>query len=457
MVKKLLVFIFVLGLISCNKTSDSEKNVIYFGGEIKNPKEAYIYLKKEGVLIDTIALSERNRFSKTFPKLPEGLYTFHHGNELQYMYLHKNDSITIHLNTKDFDESLTFSGRGAEKNEYLINLFLENEKEERLFHQYFRLSPQEFKDKVLLLQELKYVGLEEFEISQNNQCKAFTKLAKATIDFSLYKKMEYYPWAHKNLTASKYFEEIDDDFYDYRKQINLNDAEMIGYYAYTNYLINFLYNQAFQNLQRKEFTKNEVRLEFFKAIDKHITLEGFKNKLLMDNILHNILKNPNNDDLAVLELFLKISTNAADKAKIKSLIDNKVSLQNNQLIPNFVITDAQNKEVALNKIIRNKKAVVCFWSHKYMSPKYLSSRIAYLKKKHPNYRFIGINIDKAATETATPLYSGDFQFKLPNTSKANKFCSSGYPRTLIISNKGRVLNSYTNISTKDFSTSLAAF
>lgn len=457
MTKKLLFILSLSVLIGCHSKSDKEKNVVYFGGEIANPKEGYVYLRKDGQLIDSLALTQNNQFSKEIPGLPMGLYTFHHGNELQYMFLDVNDSIAIHLNTKDFDESLTFSGRGAEKNEYLINLFLENEKEEKLFHQYFRLSPQEFKDKVALIQELKYVGLEEFEISQNNRCKAFSKLAKATIDYSLFKKMEYYPWAHKNLMNSKEFKALDADFYDYRKEINLNDAQLIGYYAYTNYLINYLYNQAFQNLKHKEFNKKEVRLEFFKAIDKNITLEDFKNKLLMDNILHNILKSPNTDDLEVLQLFLKISTNTADKAKISNLIENKISLQNNQVIPNFVLTDAQNRQIPLNKIRNNERAVVYFWSHKYMSPRYLKSRIKYLKKKHPNYRFIGINIDKVNSQKSASFSADDFQFKLPNRSQANKYCSSGYPRTVIISKKGRVLNSYTNISTKDFSTSLAGF
>ena len=35
------------------------------------------------------------------------------------------------LNTLDFDESLVFTGEGAKKNNYLINLFLEHEKEEK--------------------------------------------------------------------------------------------------------------------------------------------------------------------------------------------------------------------------------------------------------------------------------------------------------------------------------------
>ena len=57
----------------------------------------------------------------------------------------------------------------------------------------------------------------------------------------------------------------------------------------------------------------------------------------MDNILHNILKNPNTNDLDVLHLFLNISTNLADKEKIARLIENKISLQNNQSIPNFTL------------------------------------------------------------------------------------------------------------------------
>ena len=43
--------------------------------------------------------------------------------------LQEGDSILIRLNTKEFDESLVFSGQGSEINNFLIEMFLAHEEE----------------------------------------------------------------------------------------------------------------------------------------------------------------------------------------------------------------------------------------------------------------------------------------------------------------------------------------
>ena len=128
--KYIISVILTTFLFSCNTSSNSKSNT-YFGGEIINPKSNIVLLLKNEKVIDEILLDENNRFISEYPSLEEGLYTFKHGNEFQYIYFEPADSILIRLNTWDFDESIVFSGLGSSKNEFLINLFLQNEKEER--------------------------------------------------------------------------------------------------------------------------------------------------------------------------------------------------------------------------------------------------------------------------------------------------------------------------------------
>ena len=124
--KNLLSILILTLIISCTTTNN--KSTIYFGGEIINPKSKYVVLLKDNNVIDTLTLNNQNRYIEKFKSLKEGLYTFKHGNEFQYIYLEPGDSILLRLNTWDFDESLVFTGKGSSKNEFLINLFLQNEK-----------------------------------------------------------------------------------------------------------------------------------------------------------------------------------------------------------------------------------------------------------------------------------------------------------------------------------------
>ena len=140
-----LIFVFLT--LSC-ETTDKENNSTYFGGEIINPKSNFVLFLKDNKVVDTILLDKNNRFLKVYNSLKEGLYTFKHGLEFQYIYLEPTDSILIRLNTWDFDESLVFSGKGSNKNEFLINLFLQNEKEEKQMYPYFNLEESDFERKL---------------------------------------------------------------------------------------------------------------------------------------------------------------------------------------------------------------------------------------------------------------------------------------------------------------------
>ena len=58
-------------------------------------------------------------------------------------------------NTLDFDESLVYSGMGSEKNNFLIDMFLIYEDEEKAVNKYSELSPEEFLTKIDSLKSMK--------------------------------------------------------------------------------------------------------------------------------------------------------------------------------------------------------------------------------------------------------------------------------------------------------------
>jgi len=455
MYKNLLTIITILLLVGCD-TQRSSEPVTYFEGEIINPKSNFVTFKKGKTILDTLYLDSENKFFGKFHGINEGVFSFGHGNEVQYLFLEQQDSISISLNTFDFDESLVFSGKGSEKNEYLINLFLENEKDSEDFYHYYKLSPQEFKDRIILTQELKHAQFQEFETEQNNLSEKYIEIVLATIDYPLLKKMEYYPIANKKVTNASRYPILTDDFYDYREGIDINNSALIEYYAYTNYIINYLYNQAFCSAKPHKGSMASLRLCFFKSIEKNITIESFKNQLLMGNILHNILKGNNSEDQDVLKLFLKISSNVEDKKRIKKLLADKKALTNNQTISNFEILTPKGEKREIKDLIQNKESVIYFWSNQYMSSEYLNSRIEYLTKKHPSVNFIGINMDSNPQLTTSEKYILKNRYQLTSKSIGYKYNSSGYPRTIVLSKDGLTTNSYTNISSKDFSYSLSS-
>ena len=121
-----LLFCAVL-LSSCNEEED--RNRIFFGGQIVNPSSNYVTLYKDNRTIDSLPLNLNYRFFKYYDSLETGIYKIEHIPEYKSVFLEKKDSIWVRINASSFDESIVYSGRGAAKNNFMMDLLLRFEKE----------------------------------------------------------------------------------------------------------------------------------------------------------------------------------------------------------------------------------------------------------------------------------------------------------------------------------------
>ena len=124
-------FLFGLLIFVGCQTSPEEIKPVFVGGDIINPSNNYVVLYDTQNNTDTLYLNDENRFFHHFTNFKPGIHSFVHGGKYQSILLEENDSIMMHINTHDFDESIVYNGIGAKKNNYLINLLLKLEKEDR--------------------------------------------------------------------------------------------------------------------------------------------------------------------------------------------------------------------------------------------------------------------------------------------------------------------------------------
>src|SRR5690606_3615447 len=150
-------------------------------------------LFKDDIVIDSAKLDSENRFSIRLNSPEEGLYHFDHHPELQYVFLEKGDSLVIRLNTEDFDESLIFTGKGEEINNFLIEMFLSAEEELPIIYGYSNLEPDRFDRKLDSLQKIKSNLLKEL-LKETKLSDNAIFMAKASIDYNYYAYKEKYPF-----------------------------------------------------------------------------------------------------------------------------------------------------------------------------------------------------------------------------------------------------------------------
>lgn len=123
---KLVVLGLVISLTSCKK--EAVKDYATLQGKIENHKGNEVVVKGQNYL-KKIKLNQDGTFKDTL-KLPKDQTMFQllEGDEYADLFLKNGYDIKIKLNDKQFDESLTFEGKGAETNNYLAKKTLFQEK-----------------------------------------------------------------------------------------------------------------------------------------------------------------------------------------------------------------------------------------------------------------------------------------------------------------------------------------
>ncbi len=456
------IILVLLTLLGCKGKSETGYNYAYIGGEIINPTADYVVLLKSETTIDTIKLDNRNRFLYKVSDLEEGLYSFRHGYEYQMILLEPQDSILFRLNTLDFDESLVFTGKGAKKNNYLINEFLENEIEEKYIFKLCQLTPTIYQNHIDSLKTLKVKKFKKFK-NKYETSPLFEKIAQANIDYDYYSSKEIYPFVHYGKNKEAILKSLPKDFYSYRKNINYNNDLSIHYYKYNKFL-----RYSFSNISLKEHNNHSndkhfnryslcYNLDRLKLIDSLITNTSIKDGLLYDLTMNYVSKNKNvENNNVILKSYLSKTKSEKRKNKMISFTNSLNELKMGSNIPNITLVNHENVEVAMSSIV-DAPSVISFWSHTYHDHFRDSHKeIKKLKIKYPEVIFITINIDDYGLEKPEKSLKrnrfsckNEYVFKNPKEA-AKTLAIHPITKAIIVDKNKKIVNNNTNIFSVKF-------
>lgn len=460
--KKYLCFTTILAsLISCNSNKESEY-VAYFGGEIINPNNPYVLFCKDNEVIDSIKLDDNNRFFIKFDSLAPGLYSFKHEPEYQYVFFDKNDSIMVRVNSRDFDNSVAFCGRGDLKNNFLMDLYLKHEKDRNSMFDVFDYDLNKFSETV----DSSYEKMQVFYTNKKNEIKwsdEFDVIAKAAVDFNYYSKKELYPMIHKIRTGNDAYESIPKDFYNFRKNIDFNTETLSSYSPFVMYLSHMLNNMGTINYHN-HFTEADLALKTninkLNIADTLIKNEKLKNVILNNIAFTYLLEDQNmvyNQEF--LKTYYKYSTDKSQKNEINKIGNAIQSLKVGNDLPEVELLDANGKVVS-SKNFAAKNTVIFFWTSRAKSHfEAVHKKIINFKKQYPNYQFIAINLNDSEEQWKKILSS--YKFVGTTELQASDFENIKYKwainkihRTIILDKNGKIKNAFANIFDSQFEDNL---
>jgi hypothetical protein len=447
-------------LTSCKRVFKEDDYVAYFGGEILNPQEKYVLFLKDNEVIDTIYLDKNNRFMHKFDSLAPGLYTFKHNPEYQYVFFDKNDSLMVRVNTFDFDNSLVFCGRGDEKNNFLIELYLKNEADKDKMYDNFDKDVKSFIkniDSSFAIRKSFYLK-RKAEISWDEN---FDMVAKACLDFHHITKKEIYPYAHQFRTGENIRSKLPSNYYEHREEVDFENTLLTNYSPFIKYVSVMLNNVA---LHKDHLDLNENSLQ--NNIEKlNITDTLIKNQKVKNVVLNNVammylLEDQNMyNNQKFIERYLQLTTDQENKKEITEIYNSVQNLKVGNRLPKIELIDSYYKPLDINSII-NKPTVLFFWTSHAESHFTASHRkVIELQNKYPNYEFIAINVNdtnfnwekglkKYNFEGIKELHAVDFE------TIRQQWVITKIHRIIILNADGTIKNGFANLFDVNFEQNL---
>jgi len=428
MVRFLLFLTCCSLLVGCEQNAPKSQTVL-LTGQIVNPTNDAVILYKNDRVIDSAKLDKKNRFRFELDNIDEGLHHFNHEPEQQYIYLEKGDNVRIRLNTMAFDESLVFSGSNERVNNFMIEMFLNYEDEERLVYSYYDLSPTEFSHKIDSLRNQKLDELTNLVIGEDLSEKAYA-MAKATVDYNSYSYKEKYPFYHRRKTSEDNLHQLDSAFYDYRRLLDFNNLELAFFKPYYDFMINHFGNLSYttcsancQKMIKKPAAKHlHFNRHKMALIDSLINTNELRDNLFRNVAMDYLLKVHHIDTQS--EVFIKefhgLSSNENHKQEIDELYQAIEHLQVDNVLPHILVENSKGENQTFKEISKNHNTVFYFWTaSRKRHLRNVSKQLRKLKTKYPQYNYVGISlktgkeqwkklIDEYGLDAKNQYWGGDF-------------------------------------------------
>lgn len=193
MKKLIYLTLACLAIVSCKQ---EPKNYVTFSGKITNKNSDSIVVSNRQFGFKRVIKVDENGAFKDTLNVKNGIYTIYDGKEGTSVFLRNGDEINMTIDTKEFDETVTYTGKGSDESNFLAQSALAQESffsDEGIFD----LSKEDFDAKIN-----SYVDNFKKRIGEKQLDSVFTKNQHGDIEGLkqyLYENYEVKAYIAKNL------------------------------------------------------------------------------------------------------------------------------------------------------------------------------------------------------------------------------------------------------------------
>lgn len=358
-------FMLTGALVSAQKTTTIKGKITNPAGEtvsvryVSNPLTG----KDESV---KATLNENGEFEMSLELVSPVAASFAHGDETSGMYLHPGDDLIISLNPEEFDETISYEGKGAAYNNFKAAYFLkfsddsfyteQREKMKELDGTAFKVYAQEmFESKKAFLDKWK----EEHSLSDEFITHMHT-------DFLYTQAIEFfqYPSYHKYLNKPQEGETADikplpSDYYAFLEEIPVQNEAALASSSYQQYIsqfINHKYGELYKGISNPDHS-SWIKTQMYLS---KILLEGKVEEYMTASMLKSALRY--GDPTSIVEEYKAfIEAHPAHIPVLEPQFKKVLALAPGNKAPDFTLVNLEGNKVALSDF-QGKVVYMDFWA-----------------------------------------------------------------------------------------------
>jgi len=449
--KLIIAIIILLFPISCSE--DNQNNSFFLGGEIINPSSGYVNFYYNNIKIDSIQLDSQNKFFKKIEDIRPGIYRIEHVPENQNIIVENGDSLWIRVNVEDFRESLTFSGKGSSKNNFLVDMSILDDSETVYISEIYSQESKVFRRAIDSLIDEKNKIWELFNKSAD-QKRLSKNITKASIKYNYFNKLERYAL----LRGKDWDKSEKEEYFSYREGMNLDDSDLSLFEPYITYLMNYFNEKTLDSGKVYLYEKNNTDFNIKKLliIDSQITDQSLKNNLARATAIEEILNFKNNDyHDEFIDYYTYVNSSEQYLNEITKLYRDIEKMKKGNSLPDIKILDFKGSTKSSLNELKGSKSLIYFWSQTQMNHyRRTIRRVEELKVQFPDYRFVGICIQpytdmvSQAQNILNLDLSNQFSFK-DFESSSKDWVLTYLNKTIITDQKVNIVDGFSNLFTNE--------
>jgi len=385
--KKIVFALASLAIVSCKKEDVKPVDYALLSGKIINKNSDSVFVRGKD-FSQAIPVKEDGTFSDTL-KIADGKFNIKIGTENSNLHLSQGDNLNLTIDTKEFDETIAYTGEGSLVNNYLAKAYmLEEETNTKMSPQeLYALAPDAFVSKIKAVQTSADSLLTSFNIKDTDFVAATTK----NNNFTYLSALKNYPRYYKMVSGGKEAD-LPDGFNKELDGLDLDNAlDFDNSDSYKGLVMGDVQKKAI------EATKKDSTLTFAMSFINQI--KGLKSDNIKQALLPNVareIKAGNDESDAIYKELMAITTD--DKLKesfTKKLADSKKLATGN---PSPIFENYENHAGGTTSLadLKGKFVYIDMWAT-WCGP--CKREIPFLKEVEKefhgkNVEFVSISVDE---------------------------------------------------------------